>query len=125
MARKVHIGEILLVAHEQGDDLLVGGIGLGLLDPLLDVVETVAAGYIVDQDCSDRAAVVRSRNRLVDLLPGLYCISITVSQICSLSGLSLMVIVFDPNSTPMVGSDSILNRRSKNWRRMQDFPTPG
>ena len=47
-----------------------------------------------------------------------------MSQICSLMVLWLRVRLRDPNYTPMVGSDSILNSLSMNCMRMQDFPTP-
>jgi hypothetical protein len=47
----------------------------------------------------------------------------TVSQIWSLIWLLSMVMVLEPNSTPIVRSCTGWKRLSVNWRSKQDFPT--
>lgn len=94
------------------------------VQPFPDIVEAFSIGDIIDEDHPDGASVVWPRDRFKGLLTSLCYIDHTVSQICSLICLLLAVITLDPNSTPMVVSWSNLNFFSRNWSRMQDFPTP-
>ena len=53
------VGHIALVAHEELVDAL-GSVAVNLLQPLLDVVEAVHVGNIVDDTNAVSAAVVRA-----------------------------------------------------------------
>ena len=115
--------EVLLVADEEGGDFIVG-VGLGLVEPLADVVKGLAVGDVVDEDDTDGSSVVGPGDGLEGFLSGLDDERGTVSQICSLMGLPPTWMILDPNSTPMVVSWSNLNFFYKNWRSMQLLPTP-
>src|SRR5690554_6939200 len=49
---------------------------------------------------------------------------LTVSHICNLICLSSIVIIREPNSTPIVRSWTGWKRLSVNWSKRQLFPTP-
>lgn len=63
--------EIGFIGDEQGRDLVIG-VGLGLIEPLGDVVKGLAIGDIVDEDNSDGSAVVWSSDGFEGLLPCLH-----------------------------------------------------
>jgi len=92
--------------------------------PFTNVVKRLSIGNIIDQNNSNRSSVIRSCNGFESFLSCLNKLIFTVSHICNLMCLSLVVISLDPNSTPIVVSWSNLNFFYKNWRRTQDFPTP-
>ena len=56
--------------------------------------------------------------------PAYINIKCTVSHICNLTLSVATSMTLDPNSTPTVVSESILNLFSRNCISMQDFPTP-
>ena len=62
-------GEIGLVADEQLVDILAR-VAVNLLQPLLDVVERLLIGDIVDDNDAVRAAIVRRCDRAESLLAG-------------------------------------------------------
>jgi hypothetical protein len=61
---------IALVPDEDEAHVLVA-VGLGLLEPLLDVLEGLSSGDVVDDDRAGRGLVIRSGDRLEVLLSGL------------------------------------------------------
>ena len=61
------------------------GVVLDLEEPLVEALEGIAFGEVEDQKGSDRRFVVRPRDRLERLLPRLFRIWFTVSQICILT----------------------------------------
>lgn len=124
LTQTVHVCEVSFVADEHDDDTLIGGMLVGFFDPLAEIFKGGAAGDVVDEDGSDCAAIVGSGDGLVGFLTGLDSRSITVSHICNLMTLLLILIVLEPNSTPMVGSESTLKSLSMNCMSMQDLPTP-
>lgn len=63
------VRHIALVAHEELVDAL-GGVSVDLLEPLLDVVERVHVGDIVDDADAVSAAVVRRGDGAETLLAG-------------------------------------------------------
>lgn len=63
------ISHVALVAYEQLVDTL-GGVSVDLLQPLLDVIERVHIGDIVDDADAVSATVVRGRDRAEALLAG-------------------------------------------------------
>ncbi len=63
------VGHIALVSYEQLVDAL-GGVAVDLLEPLLDVVEAIHVGDIVDDADAVGAAVVRRRDGAEAFLAG-------------------------------------------------------
>ena len=115
--------KVSFISNEEAGHFVIG-ICLGLIEPFPNVGETFSVGEVIDEDDTDGAAVVAARDGLEGLLSGLHHPSCTVSHICNLTGLSPMLTIFDPNSTPMVVSWSNLNFFSRNCSSMQDLPTP-
>lgn len=63
------VRHVALVADEQLVDAL-GGVAVNLLEPLLDVVERVHVGHVVDDADAVRTTVVRRRDCAEALLAG-------------------------------------------------------
>jgi len=125
MIKLLLILKIILISHEDDCQLLICVI-FGFFEPLTEVVEGLAIGYIVHENSADGAAIIRSRDGFEDLLSRLIDVEnrSTVSQICILSLRSYSSTSFEPNSTPMVVSLSYLNFPSRNCINTHDFPTP-
>lgn len=94
---------VALIADQYEEQIFMAK-GLGLLEPLHDMVEAFLAGDIVAQDRADSILVVAPGDGLEALLPCLNKPDGTVSQICSLMLLLLYLMTLAPNSTPMVTS---------------------
>lgn len=92
------VGHIALVAHKELVDAL-GGVAVDLLQPLLDVVEAVHVGNIVDDTNAVSATVVRAGNCAETLLAccvPLYKRSLSVScASCCVCGLGMTVCTHD------------------------------
>ena len=59
-----------LVSDEHLDDVVVGGVGLELVEPVVDLLEGLAVGHVVDEDGALAAAVVARGEGAKPLLPG-------------------------------------------------------
>ena len=59
-----------LVSDEHLDDVVVGGVGLELVEPVVDLLEGLAIGHVVDEDGALAAAVVARGEGAKPLLPG-------------------------------------------------------
>jgi hypothetical protein len=101
--------QIALVPDKHYFYVLVGGEVLSLIEPPAYALERADGGDIVDEDDSNGASVVGAGDGPKRLLAGLALRMLTVSQICSLTILEWLLMVLEPNSTPIVASESILN----------------
>ena len=120
---KILVFEVTLITYHYRLDFIMRVI-LNLKQPFVEVLKTVTLCYIEDKESRDRTFVVRAGNRFKWLLSSLHNLVITVSHICILMLRLSILIVLDPNSTPNVGSWSVLNLPSVNLRSKQLFPTP-
>lgn len=101
--------QIALVPDKHHLYVLVCGEVFSFLKPPANTLERADGGDIVDEDDSYSASVVGAGDGPKSLLAGLALRMLTVSQICSLTILEWLFMVLEPNSTPMVASESILN----------------
>lgn len=76
------IRHVALVADEQLVDAL-GGVAVDLLKPLLDVVERVHVGHVVNHADAVRAAVVRRCDCAETLLAGRIPLFVSASVVCA------------------------------------------
>lgn len=116
--------KIDFISYNNNWQLFVRGVVFNLFQPFDNIIKWIALGYIVYENCSDRATVIGSCYWFVRLLPCLHLRSCTVSQICNCIVLPWTCRVLDPNYTPIVGSESCRNCLSINCMSMHDFPTP-
>ena len=110
---------------DQHDSYFVIGVVFCLVHPFVDVLEWLSVCDVVHQNYPNRSSIVWTGYRFESFLASLNMkYKNTVSQICNLICFPPACISLDPNSTPMVVSWSNLNFFSRNWSKMQDFPTP-
>ena len=64
------VGSIYLVSNEHLDDVLISGVGLQLVEPVLDLGEGIPTGDVIDDDHALASAVVARRQRPESLLSG-------------------------------------------------------
>jgi hypothetical protein len=117
------IFKIVFVSNDHGLNFIVRII-FDFEEPFVEILKAISFGDVENQKGCDRAFVVGPRDRLERLLSCLSEKECTVSHICILMLILSTLMFLEPNSTPSVGSWSVLKRPSVNLRRRQDFPTP-
>jgi len=111
------------LVSDKNDDEVGTGAGHCFLHKPIDGIEGLPRGDVEGQEGTNGSAVTVAYPLKYDRVMDLKLSCPAVSHICSFITFPLLVTVFDPNSTPIVGSFSCLNLLSVNWIMRQDFPT--
>lgn len=96
-----------------------------LLQPLFEPLEAFPVVNGIHKKDGSRAPIKIISDRLVNILPALNNQQSTVSQICSCTGCSSMMTIFEEKSTPTVTWYSSLNFPWMYWWISEVLPVPG